>query len=81
MYGKKHSPAAAEKMNKARTKFPGSYLWVHKKSSKELYKTCLKMGRLFDPYKQSSSFTKIIKGQMKSIYGWTLKEEVKHGGN
>jgi hypothetical protein len=73
MFGKHVTAETRAKISKAGTKFPDKYLWVHKETGEELYKTCLEMGRLFDPYKQSSSFTKIVKRKMKSIYKWTLK--------
>ena len=76
-YGKPVSKETKSKISKAGTKFPDPYWWVHKDTGEKLYKTCLEMGKLFDPHRQSSSFTKIVKGdKLKSIYRWTLLEEL-----
>lgn len=74
MYGKTHSKEAAEKMQVTRTKFPSTYCWVHKTTGKVLYHTWLEMGQLFDPHKQSSCFTKLLKNKSRTAYGWKLKE-------
>ena len=77
MYGKKVTKETRGKLARASTKFPDPYWRCNKVTGEKLFKTCIEMGKLFDPHKQSSSFTKIVNksNKLKSIYKWTLLED------
>ena len=72
MYGNKHSAEARAKISAGHMKYTQMLWWTHT-SGAERFDTANGMGYAYSPHKQSSSFTRMITGSLKTIYGWHLK--------
>jgi hypothetical protein len=59
----------------SRTKYSDAYAWQHDNGS-ECLSTCMEMGQNFGSgTKPTSSFRRVVKGEIKSSHGWKLKTQ------
>lgn len=72
MQGKKHKESSKILMSTSRIIYKEKYEWINTKTGKIEIGSCLDMGKKYDKYGLSGCFTKLLRYQNRSAYGWKL---------